>query len=95
MNTLFTVLVVGVALSAVVAMMYVVMREKRDEEAELRYRRSPWDDLETTSESAAGTEEATVEANAGEKAETGAPAADEPAVEEPPVEAPVEENRPE
>ena len=42
MGTVFTVLLVLLALSSIVLTMWFVMREKREHDAHTRYRRSPW-----------------------------------------------------
>lgn len=42
MDALVYILVIGTALIAVVAVMVVILREKREEDAHHRYVRSPW-----------------------------------------------------
>lgn len=44
MEILFAIFVIGLAISTMVLMMTVVMREKHAPDAYLRYRRSPWDE---------------------------------------------------
>lgn len=44
MGTLFTILVVALAFFSIVIMMVIVLREKVDHEAHLKYVRSPWND---------------------------------------------------
>ena len=42
MGTVFTILVIALALFSIVAVMFLIMREKVDHEAPLKYVRSPW-----------------------------------------------------
>lgn len=44
MGTVFTILVIALALFSVVAVMYLILREKEDHDAHLKYVRSPWAD---------------------------------------------------
>ena len=47
MGAIFTILVIALALFSVVAVMVLILREKTDHEAHVRYVRSPWNDDNT------------------------------------------------
>lgn len=44
MGTVFTILVIALALFSIVAVMFLILREKVDHDAPLKYVRSPWTD---------------------------------------------------
>ena len=50
MGTVFTILVIALALFSIVAVMFLILREKVDHEAHLKYVRSPWTDDATAAQ---------------------------------------------
>lgn len=52
MEALFTILVIALALFSIVAVMFLILREKVDHDAHLKYVRSPWTDDATEAQEA-------------------------------------------
>jgi hypothetical protein len=52
MDALFTILVIALALFSVVAVMVIILREKVDHDAHLKYVRSPWTEEATEAQEA-------------------------------------------
>lgn len=91
MGAVFTILVIALALFSIVAVMYLILREKVDHEAHTRYVRSPWLEDSTQTHTTVDThshasDEAAAEVVVTEPEATAEPVVAEVTVDEAPAE---------